>query len=830
MRSSEHTFAMQPFRSRVTCPRRPSVSTRLCFLALAGAFAVTAPPVMAAAGPFQAFLSANCMDCHDSEMKKGGLDLSALSLDLSQPETMRIWTRVHDRTLAGEMPPPKKRQPAPAEKASFLTVLQGALTRWDIAQKGTVIRRLNRTEYENTLRDMLGVQTRLAELLPEDGKAHGFDNVGEALDLSPVHLQRYMDAAKAALRDAVKFGPAPEQKKTVAAFDAGRNGGNIGKHWHKLDDGAVVFFSSGGFPSIMPEFTAQAEGTYRLTVTGRAFQTAEDVSFSIYAGTFGRDNDSRLLGVMELPPGQTSRTIEVFLRQREKLRLFPQLVANQPSLQKDGPASYKGAGLALMPFEVDGPIVGEWPGRGHQLLFADLEARGGNGNGGGPGKKKSAGKSAGGGSGEIVPKDAAADVKRLLAGFLPAAFRRPVSMEKATPYVKLAQDELAAGASFYEAMLTAYVAALCSPDFLYLREPNGPLDNFALASRLSYMLWNTAPDAELMAVAAQGRLSSAAGLRAQTERLLQDPRARRFTTSFTGQWLNLREIDFTAPDKQLYPEFSDTLKDASLRETELFFDETLRGNLNVASFLDSDWTILNEPLARHYGIAGVEGMEFRKVALKPEHHRGGVMTHASVLKVSANGTTTSPVVRGIWILDRILGTPPPPPPPGVPGVEPDIRGAQTLRQQLEKHRTMDNCNGCHRVIDPPGFALENYDVIGGWRENYRSLGKDFPKPANVPASVKNVQWRVGPPVDATGTTPDGRAFKNLADYKKLLLAQPGRFTRTMTEKLAVYGTGRGMGYSDRPELDRIATSVAAKGNGFRDLVHEVIQSAIFKSK
>ena len=763
------------------------------------------------------------MDCHDAEARKGSLDLGALPLDLSQPDTMRKWTLVHDRILAGEMPPAKKKQPAAVEKSSFLSVLAGALSKWDIAQKGTVMRRLNRTEYENTVRDMLGVQTRLAELLPEDGRAHGFDNVGEALDLSPVHLQRYMDAGKAALRDTVKFGPAPEQKKTFAAFDAGRNAGNIGKHWHKLDDGAVVFFNSGGFPQIAPEFTAHAEGVYRITLTGRAYQSEDDVSFSIYAGTFGRDNDSHLLGLVELPPTQSSRTIEVFLRPREKLRVMPQLSPNQPALQRAGPAAYEGAGLALMPVAVEGPFITEWPGRGHRLLFGNLETREVGG-----GKGNSANKPQGGG--EIVTKNATADAQRLLSAFVPVAFRRPVTQEKVAPYVKLAQEELAAGSSFYDAMLTAYVAVLCAPDFLYFKEPAGKLDDFALASRLSYMLWSTAPDEALLGAAATRQLSAPATLHAHTERLLQDKRAVRFTQNFTGQWLNLREIDFTMPEKQLYPEFNAALKEACLKETEMFFDEVLHGNLSAATFLDSDWTMLNEPLARLYGIPGVDGLEFRKVALKPEHHRGGVMTHASVLKVSANGTTTSPVVRGVWMLERILGTPPSPPPPGTPGVEPDIRGSQTLRQQLDKHRTMESCNGCHRSIDPPGFALENYDVIGGWRENYRSLGKNFPKPTILPAHVKNVLWRVGPPVDATGTTPDGKAFQNLADYKKLLLAQPVRFTRTLAEKLAVYGTGRGMGFSDRTELDRIATSVAAKGNGFRDLVHEVVQSPIFKSK
>lgn len=769
----------------------------------------------------QSFVQKWCIDCHDADMHKGGLNLDGLDFAAEQ-EPHAKWVRVFDKVLTGEMPPKNKPQADETAKRAFLATLGGGLLQQHAAMKGTVMRRLNRTEYENTLQDMLGVRTDLKTLLPEDGKAFGFDNVGEALDLSPVHMQRYMDAAYAALRDAVKFGPTPEKRKVTAAFDTGRNAENIGKHWHKLADGAVVFFTSGGFPQITPEFTAHAEGIYRLTQTGRAYQTDGDVGFSLYAGTFGRNADTHLLGVLELPAKQASRTIEVFLREREKLRLMPELNPDQLALRRDGPGGYKGAGLALMPVEVEGPFIGQWPGRGHKLLFGDLETRASGGKG------KPSGKSASGG--EMVTQDAVADARRLLGTFVPTAFRRPVAPEKIEPYLKLAQDELASGASFYDAMMTAYVAVLCSPDFLYLKEPAGKLDDFAIAARLSYLLWSTAPDDELVAAAAKGQLSTPGNLRTQTERLLNDPRAGRFTKNFTGQWLNLREIDFTMPDKQLYPEFNDALKDACVKETELFFDEVLRGNLSVANFVDSNWTMLNESLARLYGIPGVEGMDFRKVALKPEQHRGGVMTHASVLKVTANGTTTSPVVRGIWVLERILGIAPSPPPPGTPGVEPDIRGAQTLRQLLDKHRTMESCNSCHRVIDPPGFALENYDVIGGWRENYRSLGKDFPKPTNVPGSVKNVQWRVGPPVDATGTTPDGKPFKNLTDYKALILSQPTRFTRTLAEKLAVYGTGRGMGFSDRKELDRITTSVAAKGNGFRDLVHEVVQSEIFNRK
>lgn len=774
------------------------------------------------------FFKQHCYDCHDADTKKGGLDLDALTTELNKPEMTAKWVRLFDQVVNEEMPPKKKPQPSDDDRRAFTGVLAESLVKADVAAKGTVMRRLNRTEYENTLRDLLGVRTELKDLLPEDGKAFGFDNVGEALDLSAVHLQRYMDAANVALRDAMTFGPQPAKEKAIARFDDGRNAEFVGKHWVKLDDGAVVFFTEGGYPSITPEFSARSEGMYKVTLTGRAYQSDDDVAFSIYAGSFGRNSDTHLVGVHQLPPKQKTLTFEVYLRDHEKLRVIPDLTADQQKLRDAGPAKYPGRGLALMPFEIEGPIFKEWPVRGEKLMFADLVAEETKDS-----KSKERFRNRSNNirhTFELNPGDPQGEARRLLAGFVPAAFRRPVGEEKITPYLKLAQDELASGSSFIEAMTAAYVAVLCSPDFLYLKEPADRLDDFALASRLSYMLWCSAPDEELIALATKKQLSSADTLRKQTERLLDDPRAERFTTNFTGQWLNLRDIDFTTPDKQLYPEYDDRLKDACLKETQLFFDEVLHKNLSVSNFVDSDWTMLNERLARHYGIDGVDGTEYRKVSLKPEHHRGGVVTQMSVLKVSANGTSTSPVIRGSWMLSRILGIPVPPPPPGVPGVEPDIRGAQTLRQQLDKHRTLESCNGCHRIIDTPGFALESYDVIGGWRENYRSLGKDFPKPKTIPPNVRFVQYRIGPPVDASGETPDGQKFQNLADYKKIILARPERFTRGLTEKLAVYATGRGMGFSDRTDLDRISATAFKKGNGLRDLVHEIVQSELFRNK
>ena len=796
---------------------------RRLFLCLALAASASAAPPAA----FAPFFQKNCIDCHDSDVQKGGLDLTSLAIDLTKPDIMRVWVGIHDKVSSGEMPPAKKPQPAPVDKGAFLQTLAGGLNKFDVVLKGTVLRRLNRVEYENTLHDLLGIEIALAELLPADNKAHGFDNVGEALDLSSVQLQRYMEAAGKALTAATRHGPQPESKPFSFTYATSRTGKEqIGKSWLQQPDGAVVIFTSGNYPNTGVEGFRSAEaGSYRVKITGYGYQCAEPIQFELYSGSFGRNSDSVSLGWFTLKDKPTTVETMTHLEKGQSFKLVPyDLRTDDNSLRKDGPSAYKGRGLAIQKVEIEGPLYEEWPGKGHKLLFGDLVATDTNAA---AAKKNKYIKPAF----TILSTQPEADAMKLLQGFIPRAFRRPVASDGIAPYFDLFKSELASGSTFEEALRTAYIAVLCSPDFLYLREKAGRLDDFALASRLSYMLWATTPDVELLAAASRGELSKPAGLHAQTERLLKDPKAERFTQNFTGQWLNLRAIDATTPDKQLYPEYDDMLKDAMVKETELFFDEILKNNLSIANFIDSGWTMMNQRLARHYHIDGVEGSEFRKVSLKPEAHRGGLLTQAGVLKVSANGTTTSPVVRGVYVMDRILGLTPPPPPPGIPGVEPDIRGATTLRQQLDQHRKLETCNGCHKAIDPPGFALENYDVMGGWRENYRSLGKNFPKPpADQVAGVRNPQWKVGPPVDAAGQTADGKTFANLADFKKLILSQPLHFARALTEKLAVYSTGRGMSFSDRPELDRITASVASKGGGFRDLVHAVIESEIFASK
>jgi hypothetical protein len=330
----------------------------------------------------------------------------------------------------------------------------------------------------------------------------------------------------------------------------------------------------------------------------------------------------------------------------------------------------------------------------------------------------------------------------------------------------------------------------------------------------------------LLALADQKKLSQPDVLRQQVERLLKDPKAAAFTENFAGQWLGLRNIDFTVPDPTLYPEYDDILKVAMVKETLLFFDAVLKNDLSLTNFVASDFTMVNGPLARHYGIPGIDGLEFHKVTLPPDSHRGGVLTMASVMKVTANGTNTSPIIRGSWVLDRILGTPPPKPSVDVEAVEPDIRGATTIREQLAKHRGKAECASCHAKIDPPGFALESFDVIGGWRDYYRSVGKGAP----VMKDGRRMRYLQGPTVDPADVLPDGRRFKNIDEYKQLLLADKDGLARALTEKLLTYGTGGSPAPSDRQEVDAIVKKIRDKNYGLRLLVHEVVQSKLFQHK
>lgn len=793
---------------------------RRCFAPL-----LLAAPLQAAIPALQPFLDTHCMDCHDAEMKKGGLDLAVLPTDGADAAALKKWVRVFDRVAAGEMPPAKKKQqPSQDEVQDFMAALGADLVAKSDAQRGTVLRRLNRREYQNTLNDLLGVNVNVIDLLPEDGRAAGFDNVGEALSISGIQMQRYMEAAEMALNAALYADKQPEKTIERATLETDRNKDTIGKQWLKRDDGAIVVFNEGGFPStVIPNLRAKATGTYKVRVTGYGWQIEEPVVFALRTGSFNfRNTDTRTHSFHELPVGKPG-TVEITLHlpQGHGLWVSPQGL-NGPdghSPSKDGPDKYPGEGLALMHVELEGPFFAEWPPRGQKMLLGSAKLKEVM-----PDKPWMRGKFGYKPVYTAESADPAAEARELLPAFVKAAFRRAVTADEVEPFVKLFDAEFADGGDFLVAMRTAAMAVLCSPEFLFLKEPAGTLNDAQLASRLSYFLTRSAPDAELLAA----RLTQPEVLRQQTERLLKSASMERFVTDFTDGWLNLREIEFTTPDKQLYPEYDELLLDSMLRETRGFITHLIENNLPAANVIHSDFAMLNARLARHYGIPGVSGLALQKVNLPANSHRGGVLTQAAVLKVSANGTNTSPVVRGVWVMDRILGLEPPPPPPGVPGVEPDIRGATTLREQLQKHSHLETCNACHRVIDPPGFALESYDVIGGWRERFRSLGEG--EKVDLKVEGRKVRYKLGPPVDAAGEMPDGGKFSGFADLQKLLLADQDRVVRCIAEKLLVFATGRPMGFSDRAEIDRLVEQTKTKQHAMRDLVHAVVQSRIFLSK
>lgn len=383
---------------------------------------------------------------------------------------------------------------------------------------------------------------------------------------------------------------------------------------------------------------------------------------------------------------------------------------------------------------------------------------------------------------------------------------------------------------FEEAYRTALAAILCSPDFLYFSESEGELDDHALASRLSYFLTRTLPDKELVQAAKEGDLSTnSSSLREQADRLIASEKFHRFVKDFTNGWLDLRDIEFTTPDDRLFPEFDSFLQDSMLDETRQFFRKLIEENLSVSHLAKSDFSMLNWRLAEHYGISGVTSPVVEKTTIPSGIPRGGILSQASIHKVSANGTNTSPVLRGVWINERILGKHPAPPPPGIPGVEPDIRGAATIRELLEQHRDSVSCQSCHEMIDPPGFALESFNPIGGWRETFRSLGQGE-KPEQRMVGSKQIRYKYGPPVDSSGQLPDGRQFEGFEEYRTLIAKDQDQLAKALLTHLLTFSTGRKMGFSDRAEIDTLVAESAKRGYGVRELIYLTLDSDIFRHK
>jgi hypothetical protein len=775
----------------------------LCCFVVGAATVTGAQPDMAAR--VTPFLKEHCNDCHTGEKPAGGLDLKKQGTDLDNPDVLRRWVQIHDRVAAGEMPPKEEPRPGVKESQVFLSNLSTALTSADKQRRRVVLRRLNRVEYENTIRDLFGIRVDLKDMLPQDPAAHGFDTVGEVLAISPEQMEVYLQAASKAL-DQV-FGPDKEPKRVTAKMPLGRDefaSRAIGQLFVKTEDESLVTFQGHWCPSVFLSGQAKVDGTYRVRIKAKAYQTDKPVIMAVYGGDVivGR-LPTHLVGYYDVAPGEewTEVAFEDWLEMYGCYQMKPYNL----SAPTQGPDKFKGAGLMIGEVSVEGPLEA-WPPPSRMKLLGAVD----------------------------VNKGTLADAEEIFSRLLPRAFRRKVQPEEVKRYVELTKKALDDKRPFIDALRVGLLGILCSPEFLLREEPAGDgkeaeaISDHALASRLSYFLWSSMPDDELLAIADQGKLSEPAVLRGQVDRLLRDSKGDRFVKNFTGQWLKLREIDFTEPDARQYPEFDEMLRYSMLRETERFFREVLDHDQPLLDFVDSDWTILNERLARHYGVGGVTGQHFRRVALPAGSPRGGVLTQASILKVTANGTNTSPVIRGVWVLENILGKPVPPPPPGIGAIEPDIRGATTIRQQLDKHRNTESCSVCHKRIDPPGFALESFDAIGGWRDWYRSLGAG--ERVDLEIGRIRVQYKKGPPVDPSGSMAGGQEFADIRQFKELLLEDKDQIARCLTEKLVTYGLGRGLGFADRPAIGEIVKNVSGKEYGFRSLVHEVVLSKTFRQK
>ncbi|MBA3698054.1 MAG: DUF1592 domain-containing protein [Planctomycetes bacterium] len=810
-----------------------------------------------------AFLETHCSECHGGKKPEAGLAVGKLALRFDDPVSAGHWTRIHDQLVAGEMPPKTSTDPRPpaTEVAAITAWLRQQLHAASLLRQQqmgrALVRRLNRQEYEFTLRDLLGVPVQVRELLPEDGLVGGFDTVASGLDISATHLVRYQQAADRALAVAMPDAAPRLVKETLSGrqwFD--RVHPNIAKFRGKsftlegdpAGDGVGVLYQYDTLSDtdLRAQQRPQTPGIYRLRLTAAARNT-NGQPLPLRLVWEGVRHDARLthlIGYRDVPAGKPT-TLEIMVEvPPERVphhHIVLQAFTLPPVPRHDGmdqtpPNHATAPALEIHRYEIEGPL-GAWPSPGYRALFSDL-----------PYEPRSfvAARTAGKpvptedfrtwppdrfAQNPLVPvsSNPRADAERLIRAFLPRAFRRPVDGALVDGYVRFAHERLERGIEFGETMRATYRAILCSPHFLFLLSRPGKLDDHALASRLSYFLWASQPDDTLRALADSGKLRQSVVLRGEVERMLKDPKAQRFVTRFVDQWLGLRDVLAMKPD-EVYLEYDDHLGAALAPETQHFVRELLERDLGVGALVDSDWTFVNQRLAKHYGIAGVHGFEFRKVALRPEHHRGGVLTHAGVLKATTNGTYTSPIKRGVWLLEQLVGRPPSPPPPDIEAVQPDIRGATTLRQQIEKHRALTACAGCHAKIDPPGFALEHYDVLGGYRTRYRT-----PSPGEgVKASLEKLTsypdlkqvWLVSP-VDSSATTDGGERFDDLAGYKRILLRDVDQVARTVVRKLMIYGTGSDAQFADRELMDQIIATTRPQGHGLRSLVHALVQSRAF---
>ena len=843
----------------------------LCILLATTAFANAAEK--AAPAGLAALVETHCADCHDATTTKGSFDITALKFELNDARNRERWVRVIDRVQSGEMPPKKEKMPE-ADRAAMVRTLDEALFAADSAEVAAngrgPLRRLNRLEYEQNLRDLLHLpDLDIRDILPEDREGHRFNKTTEMLDMSRVQLTAYLDAAEAALRAAkvTENAPSPVVKKRIVGTDLFPGTGTFGNReamffargdkaidWGKkkpkkgkenYDDKAekdrdeekdaakdetieMALFRSASWPylGIPKGFVAKHAGRYRVRFSARS--VLQQPGFTLLPAklpvpmTFrtrkpaGVDiiNEVRADGgVMDILPEKTVHETTIRLRVGESFEYsvlgLPMPLAMNPNGSAPSyryPPFPEGGqpGVCVQWVEVEGPLAPEtWPPPSHRVLFDELGIH-------------------------PQPANPREEAHRLLRRFVKFAAREPIGDDSLGLFDALIAQRLEKGATFSEAMLAGFKAFLASGDFIYLREPRASGDHFAIASRLSHFLTNSRPDARLFDLAAKERLRDPATLRDETARLMASEGFERFVQNFTDCWVNLRQIRRDDPDIRLFPEyrFDEYLVESMERETRAFFTAMIRDNLPASVLVASDFVFANDRLAKHYELPPITGSELRKVALPAGSPFGGLLTQGAILKVSANGTTTSPVVRGAWVMERLIGRPPPAPPASVPAVEPDIRGAKTIRDLLARHTKDKSCAACHAKFDPVGLALESFDILGSWRTRYRGL-EEGERMTGIDRAGHDFSYTLSAPVDSAGQLIDGRTFKDVNDLKKLLTADNRQLARNLLHQFTIYATGTPVRYSDRREIETMLDACAADGYGVRSLMMALVQSRLF---
>ncbi len=722
----------------------------------------------------QPVLEASCTQCHNDRLASGSLNLAPFLGPASLTDSREGWERLIQKMRSGEMPPKGIPRPPAAQMNALIKFVEGEFERADRNVKpdpGRVTaRRLNRNEYSNTIRDLLAVDYRAEKDFPSDDSGYGFDNIGDVLTISPILMEKYVEAAERIAARAVGADPLPAKPlefqyhirdKTIRRLDR-----STIEAAHRVDwDGEYVI---------------------RIGLPGERAADAKPVTLGFWM-------DGKLLHTM---PVETKPSKLVYFNpySDEQMRLvlpegdhvfragFIEDDFVKDLTEKDAYSDKKNKFLNMITFVGPYPANVEKASR-KKILICD-------------------------------PSSGAACVERIVSTLARRAYRRTVLPRETAQLMKFVGMAKAEGQTVEQGLQLAIQAMLVSPHFLFRieRDPEPakvhPVSEFELASRLSYFLWSTMPDDELLGLAEARKLRAPGILDAQVNRMLRDPRAAALADNFAGQWLETRNLDSVKPDPQKFPDWGPELRDAMKAETRLFFEHVLRENRPLPEFLDAKYTFLNERLAKHYGIEGVAGPDFRRVDLASDQ-RGGILSHASVLTVSSYPTRTSPVIRGKYVLQNILGTPPPPPPPDVPQLDEEAVGnAGSLRRQMEKHRQSAMCASCHNRMDALGFGLENYDAIGRWR----TMDGKFA-------------------VDASGTLPNGKSFASPAELRVVLKSgQLADFTRCIIEKMLTYSLGRGLERYDRRTVDGIARNLVASGYGFQTLIHEIAGSLPFQQR